>query len=129
MIAALPVRVPVIRGFSVDCSSEYSLADSVNTHVRPVDETLKLRWTPANVIDALHIFVGQRLHDRTHAADRLVDHPAMTRAKRTHQLRIVCDQSFRHFEAVAPNELRLVRLREVGTHRRDTIHDAGRREL
>src|SRR5688500_13308233 len=112
MIATLSLRVTIVSRLRVDCGREHFVADSVDAHVGPLDESLKLRWTPTNIVDARHVVVSQRLHDRTYTADRLVNNPAVPRTKRTHQLRIVRDQRLRHFEAVALDEQRLTELRK-----------------
>src|SRR5262249_39833930 len=101
--------ITVIDRFGSDVGFKPVRGNGVAAQVVPSDVLLKLRRATADVLQSLHIRLGQKLDDRACAAYRLEDNSLMLRDKLLDDIRLICYQCLRHVEAILPEQLRLKR--------------------
>src|SRR5205085_167874 len=90
-LAALSLRIPVVRYVADDFRRKEFLADHVYSCVGTLDKNLKLRRAPADLLQAIEIAHRQFLHDGPNSADGFIDHAPVSRVKLPHEFRVVGD--------------------------------------
>lgn len=116
-----PVGIAVVCDIRDDGGRKGLCSYDVNPHVDTIDIFLELYRAPLNLMETREIFGFQSLNDRTHTADGFVDHALMAVEKFYNNRWIIRDKSLRHPKTKTPDQLGLVGLGEVGSHRAGTV--------
>ncbi len=119
-------RVSIIIGRGNYLGREQLVANHMHPIIKPGNVFLELGRTPAQVSQPVGVLRSKLGYDTADAADRFVNHAAVSVPEFPNRGLVACDQGVRNVKTVPLNQAKLIGLGVIALHCRWTIDDKDR---